>query len=257
MFAELHSGAIIMSGHIGKLLLGTTCAVGLSSVPAWPADLPRPLPVKAPAIAPAYVWTGCYVGGSAGGGWGHKEFVDTDFIDPASPAKANTSGALAGGQVGCNYQFASHWLVGIEGSGSWANISGSSDPFFEGKAVFKAKTDWIASTRGRLGYAVDNWLFYASGGAAWAGDRYQMPGTFAGTPFNFTGSETRSGWTIGGGIEWGFWRNWTARLEYAHYDFGTRSVVLVGPALGPLNGLDPSSIKQRIDTVTLGINYRF
>ena len=165
---------------------------------------------------------------------------------------------MAGGQIGCNYQFATNWVAGVEGSGSWANIKGSSDPFFSGKAVFNAKTDWIATATGRIGYSFDRWLVYAKGGAAWAGDKYEMPGTFAFTPFNYTGSETRTGWTIGGGVEWVFWQNWSAKLEYAFYDFGTRSLDLIDPGLvGALSGPDQSSIKQRIQTVTFGINYRF
>ncbi len=253
-----------------KLLLATTCAIGASTLPTLAADLAAPMPVKAPLAAPdpTSSWTGCYLGGNVGGGWGHKDFSDEFFtpslypglygIEPASSPAASTSGWLAGGQVGCNYQFATNWVVGIEGAGDWANINGSSDPFFGGKAVFNAHTDWLASVTGRLGYAVNNWLFYAKGGPAWTGDKYSMPGTFAGTPFDYTGSETRSGWTIGGGVEWAFWQNWSARVEYAYYDFGTNSLNLIdtGP-IGAYTGPDLSSIKQRIQTVTFGVNYRF
>lgn len=249
-----------------KLLLATTCTIAVSTTPAWAADWAPPIPVKAPPAI--FNWTGCYLGGNVGGGWGRKDFSDEFFtpslfpgffgIEPASSPTASTSGWLAGGQVGCNYQFATNWVVGIEGAGDWANIHGSSDPFFGGKAVFNAHTDWLASVTGRLGYAVNNWLFYAKGGAAWAGDKYSMPGTFEGTPFDYTGSETRSGWTIGGGVEWAFWQNWSARVEYAYYDFGTNSLNLIdtGP-VGAYTGPDLSSIKQRIQTVTFGVNYRF
>jgi outer membrane immunogenic protein len=248
-----------------NLVLATTCAIGVNAVPALAADLPAKMPVKAPVIAPApyFSWTGCYVGGHVGGGWGRKEFTDEFFtpssgVAPASFPAADTSGWVAGGQIGCNYQFTNNWVVGAEGSGSWANIKGSSDPFFAGKAVFSAQTEWIASATARLGYAIDRWFIYSKGGAAWAGDKYQMPGTFAGAPFNYTGSETRSGWTIGGGVEWAFYQNWSAKVEYAYYDFGTRSLILVDPGpVGGLTGPDPSSIKQRIQTVAFGINYHF
>lgn len=248
-----------------KLLLATTCAFVVSSAPTWAADLAKRMPVKAPPAAPTpiFTWTGCYLGGNVGGGWGRKDFSDTFFTpgsslaSPSSPT-ADTSGWLAGGQIGCNYQFTTNWVVGIEGTGDWANISGSSDPFFAGKALFSARTDWIATVTGRFGYAVNNWLVYAKGGAAWAGDKYSMPGTFAAVPFNYTGSETRNGWTIGAGIEWAFWQNWSAKVEYAYYDFGTHSLDLIdsGP-VGGLSGPDPSSIKQRLQTVTFGVNYHF
>jgi opacity protein-like surface antigen len=104
-----------------------------------------------------------------------------------------------------------------------------------------------------LGYAWDRWLIYARGGAAWAGDKYNVSGTFAGTSYDLQGSETRSGWTIGGGVEWAFWQNWSANLEYAYYDFGNRSLLLnsfFGESL-------PANIRQNVQTVTLGVNYHF
>ena len=98
---------------------------------------------------------------------------------------------------------------------------------------------------------------------AWAGDKYS-----ADIPiFNehLEASETRTGWTVGGGVEWAFWNNWSAKIEYDFYDFGTRSVTLAGtfvplfPLGAPLTpvivpGID---IKERINAVKFGINYRF
>jgi outer membrane immunogenic protein len=216
-------------------------------------------------VLPPFSWTGCYVGANAGGGWVHKDFTDAFFVpgffdtEPASvPPTVHASGALAGGQAGCNYQFATNWVVGVEGAGDWANIHGSSDPFFAGKAVFNASTDWIATATVRLGYTTNNWLFYVKGGGAWAADKYSVPGTFEGFPFNFTGSETRSGLTFGGGIEWAFWQNWSANVEYAYYDFGTRSLNLIDAGIiGAEVGSDPSLIRQRLQTVKFGLNYRF
>ncbi len=233
-----------------RLLLATTCAIAVSASPAFSAPVP-------------YVnWTGCYIGGHVGGGTGQKDFSDQFFtlagsFAAASAPTAVTDGWLAGGQVGCDYQFPNRWVVGIEGAASWANIRGSSDPFFSGKAVFDAQTNWIASTTARVGYTSDRLFLYAKGGPAWAGDRYQVPGTFAALPFNYQGPETRFGWTIGAGVEAALWQNWSAKFEYAYYDFGTRSLGLVDPIgnFGPAP--DPSSIRQRIQTVTVGVNYHF
>jgi outer membrane immunogenic protein len=241
--------------HLKKLRLASA-AVVLVVNPAFAADLPTRKTPPAPVVAPvsSFSWTGCYVGGHVGGGWGQKDL--TNFSEPvlgaASPV-ADISGWLGGGQIGCNYQFATNWVAGIEVADSWANIRGTSDPFFGGKAVFNAQTNWIASGTARLGYAWDRWLIYARGGAAWAGDKYNVSGTFAGTPYDLQGSETRSGWTIGGGVEWAFWQNWSANLEYAYYDFGNRSLLLnsfFGESL-------PANVRQNVQTVTLGVNYHF
>jgi outer membrane immunogenic protein len=246
-----------------KLLLASTCAIALTGAPAFSADLPARMPVKAPVPAPVsyFSWTGCHVGANAGWGWGSKGFSDEFFtpagIGPATSPVADIQGGLAGGQVGCDYQFAGNWVVGIEGAGDWANIKGSSDPFFGGKAAFSAEVRWIAIATARVGYTWDRWMLYAKGGAAWVGDQYNVPGTFAGAPFNYQASTTRSGWTAGGGIEWAFAPNWSAKFEYDYYDFGTRSVLLFDPIGNFGTAPDPSKIGQRLETVTFGLNYRF
>jgi outer membrane immunogenic protein len=238
-----------------KLLFATTCAVGVSVAPAFAQNLSDP---KGISSAP-FTWTGCYVGGLAGYGFGQKGFADQTFTtgdfgleSPSSPS-AHINGGLVGGQAGCDYQFASNWVIGAEAMAAWANIRGSSDPFFGGKAVFNAQTDWLASTTGRAGYAFDRWLVYGKGGVAWVGDKYSVPGTFAGAPFDLVGSETRTGWTIGAGVEWALLRNLSVDLEYNYYGFGTRSLTLTD-ATGET---DEASIKQQIQTVTLGFNWRF
>jgi outer membrane immunogenic protein len=237
-----------------KLLMTTACALGVSAAPAFAADLPTK---KDPIIAP-FTWTGCYVGGLAGVGFGQKNFSDQDLLayldEPPSFASAQIRGGLAGGQVGCNYQFATNWVVGAEGMAAWANIRGTSDPFFGGKAVFHAETQWLAAATGRVGYAIDRWLVYAKGGAAWAGDKYSVPGTYI-SPFDLTGSGTRPGWTIGAGVEWAFWQNWSVDLEYDYYDFGTRSLTFTDVD-GSIPAT-PASIRQEIQTVTLALNWRF
>jgi outer membrane immunogenic protein len=112
-----------------------------------------------------------------------------------------------------------------------------------------AQTDWIASATGR------RWLLYAKGGAAWAGDKYS-----AFIPvFNeqLEASETRTGWTVGGGIEWAFWSNWSAKAEYDYYDFGTRTITLTGTFAGTPIQVPGVNVRQRISVGKFGINYRF
>ena len=100
-------------------------------------------------------------------------------------------------------------------------------------------------------------MIYAKGGVAWAGDKYNVIDTYGSESYDLQGSETRSGWTLGGGVEWAFWQNWSADLDYAYYDFGNRSVTLSGPF--PIIGNEsfPADIRQNVQTVTLGVNYHF
>jgi outer membrane immunogenic protein len=107
----------------------------------------------------------------------------------------------------------------------------------------------------RLGYAANNWLFYVKGGGAWGhgssdGDGFLANGAF----FQTTSSSTdRTGWVIGGGVEWGFAPNWSAKIEYNHIDFGSTTVA-VNTSRGTTNFVDSSST---IDLVKAGVNYRF
>ncbi len=246
-----------------RLLLASTALMFAGS--ALAADLPAGVPVKAPIVAPIpyFSWTGCYVGGHVGYGWGRKSFSDPNgfnFAPPGVTIDDDTRGFLGGGQVGCNYQFAPNWVVGFEGDVSWANIKGdlTSDPFFSGKnQTVSAKTDWLATATGRVGYTWDRWLLYAKGGAAWAHDKYNIhfPAFFIFPATDFAATETRLGWTVGAGIEWAFADNWSAKIEFDHYDFGSRRIDLVDPT--PFGGTFPGDIKQRIETVKFGINYRF
>jgi outer membrane immunogenic protein len=272
----------IMLAGVGAALMAISAAKA--------ADLGRPTYKAPPPTVPVFSWSGCYIGANIGGGWGRKDIsipnLATAAEIPASevtfavpPVRADTRGVVGGGQVGCNYQFASNWVIGVEGDGSGADIHGDvtappvtfvvppGTPFPPGpvpiSSSFHAQTDWLASLTGRAGYAAGPWLFYAKGGVAWAGDKYA-----ADIPIfqeHLGASETRTGWTVGGGVEWAFFNNWSAKVEYDFYDFGNRSVTLAGffPGVGPstfpagastVPGVD---IKQTISVVKFGVNYRF
>jgi len=160
-------------------------------------------------------------------------------------------------------------VLGIEGDFAWADIKGdATDPFFSVKhgnpITLHAKTDWITDVTGRFGYAWGPWMLYGKGGVAWAHDKYSINNLeffnglfcFSGTfiACNLAGSETRTGWTAGVGIEWAFWNNWSAKVEFDHYGFGTRRVTLSDPVADVSGAVD---VKQRIEVVKFGLNYRF
>lgn len=280
-----------------KLTVGSIALTALIAGPAMAADMP-PMN-KAPPPVAVFTWTGCYIGGHVGGGSATKAFNGGPFVGAfptalfsvATTALSDNSididsnAFLGGGQVGCNYQIAPNWVLGVEGDASWSNLRGNkqqttSTTLFEGifptsvnsTGILSWKADSIATLTGRLGYTSDRTVIYAKGGAAWARDKYSFNGQLSSTPcifliagaciapfptvttaFNFTGSETRPGWTVGGGLEWAIWNNWSVKVEYDHLDLGRRTVTFTDPVQGRVN----VDVTQRINEVTFGVNYRF
>jgi opacity protein-like surface antigen len=267
-----------------KQLLLAGVALILIGGPASAADVPLRMPAKAPpeiATPTKFTWTGCYIGGHVGGGWGRKDLSNpTGFaLSDGSPLFTGTSlsldqpisGLLGGGQAGCKYQVAPRWVVGIDGDFSAAHLVGTNEltlnpfavaPGVEVPTMFRAKTDWLASATANLGYASNRLLLYAKGGAAWAHDKYALttPSVFTGfttvAPADFEGRETRTGWTAGAGIEYAFWNHFSAKLEYDYYGFGKRNVHFVDQ-LSPTGSAGDVDIKQHIHAIKFGINYYF
>jgi len=250
-----------------KLLLstvsGAACVLALVSV-APAADIPvRPSYQPAPAPVPIpFTWTGCYIGGHVGGGWGTKTWSDLAGDDFSDNASYNVNGIVGGVQGGCDYQFmgpwfGSPWVVGIEGKWTWTDMKGSGALPFEAvteNSIFDTKVHWIATLTGRLGLAAfERGLIYVKGGGAWARERHTLTEVEVDTLERASVSldVSRTGWTIGTGIEWAFAPNWSAKLEYNYLDFGSKDVFFF-----PL-AENQSSVDQRIHTFTVGLNYRF
>lgn len=231
--------------------LAAVAVFGFASV-ASAADLPTKAPVyKAPVAAPLYSWTGCYLGAHVGGGWGRTTWANTSGLDEGT---SNIDGFLGGGQVGCDYQ-TGPLVFGAEASFSWANIRGQHRdpvPTFNAQ-VLHSEVTWLSTVTGRAGYAVDKLLFYVKGGGAWAHDNYWDVDDTRGNIAD--ASETRRGWTVGGGVEYAFAPNWSAKVEYNYLDFGTSRVRLTCPTC--MLGFFYKDITQDIHAVKLGLNYRF
>jgi outer membrane immunogenic protein len=244
------------------------------ALPAAAADLP----VKARPMAPvamAYNWTGCYIGGNVGGKWVRTSgSVDVGAV-PGSAAgtvlfpAADTSTLIAGGQVGCNYQApGTNWVFGLEGDLDWqrwsrTTILGTPVPFpFIPGDVFDIRSRWQASARGRIGYAWDRLLIYATGGAAFTdvtvGTNF-IATTTGGVAFPATVgsvSKTLVGATVGGGFEYAFTNNFSAGIEgryswYGQQTFagGPVATVFTPGIAGPgVFTFAPSSQTYKLDT---------
>ena len=236
------------------------------------ADLPVKAPLAAPIVAPEFNWNGFYIGAHLGGGWEHSESSSFDsngaFIETLG---SDRSGVLGGGQIGFNWTVAPRWVVGIEADISAADLKGSTDPCTAtGCAHNDLKRDLLGTVRGRLGYAWSNMLFYGTGGWAWGHSSTDRTvtcvvaggGTCPGgpSPSTLTGmvsssSGTDSGWAAGGGIEWAFARQWSAKIEYLHYQFDNigRDFSYAGFPLASRH----VNRKDTDETVRAGVNYRF
>lgn len=232
-----------------KILLGTVALVALGLAPASAADLAARHYTKAPPmVAAIYDWTGFYIGVNGGGGWGRDRFSTT-----TGAVDVNTSGGFAGGQIGYNWQTGA-WVLGVEADGDWADIKGTAS-CAAGLVVCSSDARTLASFRGRVGYAVNNVLFYGTGGAAYGDVHNTTTGIATGLPpAGATGaySSDRWGYAAGAGIEWGFAPNWSAKVEYMHYGLGS--------ATAPAGTLHPTldvSNRVDVDTVKVGVNYRW
>jgi outer membrane immunogenic protein len=251
-----------------KLLLvnATMCLLSIAS-PALAADMSINV-TKAPVLPPGFSWTGCYLGAHVGGGWARKNVTDPvqlvqDSLSAApvttgvTTVSVNPTGVVVGGQFGCDYQFAPNWVAGIEFAASGSTMKASTGVVlpvgFPGEAALvTARTDFLGSGTVRLGYAADRWLFYVKGGAARAGDKYDVTGVFTGIPFGFGGLDQRLGWIVGGGVDWAFSGHWSATLEYDYYQFGHHSV-LMSDSVNVVSG--PVDFKQGVQIAKVGLNF--
>jgi outer membrane immunogenic protein len=252
-----------------KLLLSASALGALAAfiaAPATAADLGvRPVPVA------VWSWTGFYVGANAGGSIGVNSTTDSgvltsSFITPGGAGPVGTNvffnesfrhapiGGILGGQLGYNWQWGSNIVVGLEvdWQGSWqrdtANVGACNSPvtqgfLFAGPGAFgsgfsqclsdEQKLTNFGTARARGGVAVNESLWYVTGGLAWGTvkDNYILSTSFNPAPFvlginPFFGgaagfSHTKTGWTIGGGVETRLGGAWSLKLEYLYVDLGS------------------------------------
>ena len=222
-----------------KILLATVALVALGA-PALAADLARaPMYNKAPAYAaPIYNWTGFYIGGHLGGAFGGDNSI------------LGSSRFLGGIQGGADYQFAPNWVAGIEAQYSWTSSS-SNSMLLPGGVLVNSNSDQLGSVTGRIGYTFGPTLLYGKGGYAWK-DGDNLTATVAGVPVGFAAiGNHRDGYTVGAGAEYMFAPNWSAKLEYMYYNFGTTTIVTApAAAVGSRFNDDEHVLK-------VGVNYRF
>lgn len=250
----------------------------------------------------AIQWTGFYAGVNLGYGWGHRN-VDYAARDDAStlwfttggqPPQMSftTSGVLGGLQLGYNWQFNRHWLIGLETDFDWSGIQGSgtssgvvppvpiAGPF---SAPLDEKIEWFGTLRARLGYLpTDTLLTYVTGGLAYGkvkrSGSYVNNSTFAftvngvtdgtgftcaagATCFSGSSSDVSAGWTLGGGFEYAVWGRLTLKAEYLYVSLPAKALTETALAVF-IPGDTPASIgvdagRATFSVARVGLNYRF
>jgi len=193
------------------------------------ADLAARPYTKAPPLSPAYNWSGFYIG--AMGGYA----FDSD-----------NGGGFGGGTIGYNWQApGSQFVFGIEIDAAGASIKDSLSGVILGiPTTVEDKINALGSVTGRVGVAANAALFYAKGGYAWANNKLSVSGIVNGSD-----SHVHSGYTVGGGIEYMFAPNWSAKAEYMFTHLGSENYNVAGI------GFDSGTAE--FSSVKVGINYHF
>ena len=275
--------------------LAAVALVGFASV-ASAADMPMKAAPMVASVA-AYNWTGFYVGGNAG--WinatgdtntdaailstGTGPVNGINLAASATNQMGNrSSGFIGGGQFGYNYQISPAWVAGIEADIQGSTLNGNANatlitdtgPFWQTTTTVSSRLNYFGTLRARGGFlATPALLLYGTGGLAYGGVNSSTTINFANTggavPGSTSGSfsSTRAGWTAGGGVEWMFVTNWSAKLEYLHYDLGSVTyatggyAVDVGPTSFCCEGIvsvaTSTTVHFKGDIVRLGLNYKF
>jgi outer membrane immunogenic protein len=262
-----------------KKLLASASLLALGSVAVSAADLPMKAPPMAMPV-PVFSWTGCYVGAHVGGGSQHDSFTrdnsfsSSPFASSGEGASANPgtgTGAVAGGQLGCNYQDGNA-VFGLEGEGYWSGLkttTGWSETFVgSGTDSFvqttKNKDDF--SIAARVGIAFDRTLVYGKAGWVWGNFAFGsaesfIPTTGTGSLDTFAATKTLNGLLLGAGVEHAFAPNWTVKLEYNFLDFGSAVAGFTECVAGstPPCSTNPFGTSQHVykQIFKVGFNYLF
>jgi len=231
---------------LSTVKLGLNYRLGGAVAPNTSAEMPLK------AAAPRFSWTGSYIGVHAG--YARSQFdgsqtIGFAVVPPSVSESLRAKGWLAGFQTGYNWQFAPNWVFGLETDSSFGKLRTNGNGIVPGGGIFPTSltVDDLGTVRGRLGYALDRTLLYATGGLALA---HQREVVTTGIGVGSIGTDIRDiGWTAGGGLEYAIDPKWSARVEYLYMDLGGQLSRTNAPAT------DQTSLK--IQEVKLGLNYKF
>jgi outer membrane immunogenic protein len=226
---------------------------------AFAADLPQPPPPQAPVAyvpvpVPVYNWGGIYVGINGGWGFGNAKWTANTPVGAVS-GTVSDNGGVVGGTLGANFQ-ANQLVLGVEGDFDYSGINtGTSSTICALVGTCQTGNNWLATFRGRVGFAMDRVLFYGTAGGAFGNMQTTLNGV--------GNTNTQVGWTAGLGAEFAFADNWTAKVEYLYVDLGSTNFnnICSSAACLAANGGLPLTVNLSTslteNLVRVGLNYKF
>jgi outer membrane immunogenic protein len=252
-----------------KKILGCVALMVCLPASAMAADLAARMPVKAPPpVAAVFSWTGFYIGGHVGYGWGRSR-TDVglpDALDCGGGASCesiayDTNGAFGGAYIGYNWQVNS-LVFGLEAEGGYLGAKATVFSTIATDHRFETTYGGYGAFTGRLGFAVDRVLFYGKGGLAVAQIRNEALDDFPNPDPEHIGRSdtTRFGWAVGGGMEYAITNNWIVRGEYLYMGFDNKRVFDLGDGSGgvpPATDPSPYTFRDHLHTARLGLAYKF
>jgi outer membrane immunogenic protein len=217
-----------------RVFLATVGVLALAAT-AGAADLSTRRYNPPPAYMPLYNWTGFYLGLNGGAAWGRSRWSGT------GTGNFNLSGGMIGGTIGYNWQNGP-WVFGLEGDIDWTNIGGTTTTACA--VGCKTQNSWLATARGRVGYAINRFMPFVTGGLAVGDIDARVGGVSAAT-------NTNAGWTVGGGLEFAIAGGWTAKAEYLYVDLGNFNCGVA------CTGVTPDNVSFHAHIARGGVNFRF
>jgi outer membrane immunogenic protein len=254
-----------LQGRAMKLLLVSTVTLAIVSGSALAADMDVKAPVAPP---PVFSWTGLYLGGEGGGGWGRENYTDnsTAGFPPGTAISQSPKGGIFGGVLGFRYQ-AGQLVFGVEGTAAWADLTSTTITIFTPTGFggtlagtlagipvtdsFKVRSLYTAT--GQVGWAFDRALLYAKGG--WAGGAVDTSIAVPATGGFASQRQIDSGWTAGVGVDYAAWQNLVLGIEYDHFDLAYGAFSTVGILGNTYVVMNPSRLT--IEQVVGRITYKF
>ena len=231
------------------LLLASTVAL-LAATGAKAADAIIAEEAVMIVEARAFSWTGAYIGGQIGYGWGKSSFSDADGWGSLKP-----DGFLGGVYAGYNFDVGSNFILGIDGDITYNNLKDSYSEFDPADGIttsLDSRLRWSGAVRARAGVAFDRFMPYIAGGVAFGSVKNSISLSDGVITVGDSQSKTHTGWTIGGGVDYAATDNVILRLEYRYTDYGRKDFS------GGFDGFEyESRNKFKTNEIRLGVAYKF